>query len=145
LNFEWLAGVVDAKATFAIRKQMRWTKTMGLRPRYYPELIIADSNKALIERANQISPGRIIRRQIKPGKYKTQWVIVWSTNKLRELLPKLYQYLLKKQQASIFIDILNKLAAKKLDNAREGGGRVPYSNEDLVWFEEQREKLRRLM
>lgn len=135
----WLAGFIDGEGyiglTFQIKKA---TPTSARTPRYHPYLIIANTNKAVIEYIQTIlGVGRVYNFFPKNIKFKGAYQIkISQNNDLQAVLTAILPYLrVKSEQARIVLDFLARRKDIKPITSRGHRGATSFGEADKALYQ----------
>ena len=132
ITYQYLAGLIDGEGCLMISKATRIAEAKrGIK--FCPVMSVANNYLPLMEKI-MLQFGGKIRNQGKP--IQKVYNIYFSSNEIRELLPKLLPYLIvKKSQAEILLSYLEKMQQNGYRNI---------SDELFAFYEECYEKLKQI-
>lgn len=149
IELGWLIGIIDGEGCLCIRIRHGKTKHYGIRPRFQPQLTIANTEEEITDRCSRILTELSVKhrsffrkRNIKNA--KPQYCIdVYSTG-LRTLLPLIKKHSAKFKQIDILIEALKLTEGNKGRGHKGAWGAAPITNEVLARFDDLRLQLTEL-
>jgi hypothetical protein len=113
IELGYLAGIIDGEGWLGLAKETERRNHSGVNLK--PCLVIGSTTHILLERLIQItSMGRISRKYDYSERKKPMWLLWWSANSMRILLPRLLPHLIiKRKQAELMICFLGITAKGK--------------------------------
>lgn len=95
----WICGIIDGEGCLYIHRRQRNTVL------YMPSLLIVNTDKNIIDKCyNILKVGKVFVRKRKIG--RPQWCLSLMPTALREILPKIKDELVKKDQAELLLRAL---------------------------------------
>jgi hypothetical protein len=138
LELGWLIGIIDGEGCLTIRHHTYDTKKFGKRTSFYPQLVVANTDKELVERCQRISGlGTIFDRERKqPSKKQYHWMI--HSGGLRELIPLMKEHSTKKRQFEILERVLEIISVSNgMENYWGGQARTVEELNELLQLREE--------
>ncbi len=146
-DIDYLIGILDGEGCFTIRIHKGMTKTIGIRVRFSPQVVIVNTDMTIISSIEEI----LTKYQIKYTKRERQrkhysklmYEITMYPTALRELIPMILKrpYFAKRREAEIILEALDLTQKHKSDGFKGGWGRQPLTEETLKKFDALRTEL----
>jgi len=148
LEIGWFAGIFDGEGTTTIRMKVTETKNYGMRPRYWTEMTVVNTDKNIIDRCHSFLDElnvnhRVYLRKARKENTKPMYTITINGAGIKTLLPKIKNHCIKKHE----FEILEKALKLGERNQKRGGnkeglrGKAPMPDEVLDKFDTLRMKL----
>jgi hypothetical protein len=144
----WLAGIIDGEGTTTIRMKIRKTKNYGLRPRFWTEVSIVNTDLMIINNCRRILDDiqanyRVNGRDRKKYNCKYQYVVTLNGNGIKKIIPLIKHLCMKRPELEILEQALELGNKNQIRTGNKDGfkGKSPMSDDVLKKFDDLRTSL----
>lgn len=146
LDLGWITGIIDGEGCLTIRILLHQTKKFGIRPRFQPQLTVANTDEKMMIRFGNILTQENIKyryfmRRGRGGNRADQFCVEMYAGGLRKLLPLIREVSSKREQIIILQRALEMTEANIGTGHTGYWGRIPMTNEILKEFDDLRSRL----